>query len=282
MGVSPPICTVCHTRSSPRLTAQDLHKGAGGKQAIFKETSEFPGYFPHALHQRVIAQNRLGRDGGPIFVRAVFKPFGDNPQQGADNCTLCHQTDARPPTPINVAGDQAPFKPFAGGTFMTVPTGHAACFNCHWRSPEPLKNFPTKDDCAGCHLPRKKVEASPEAPWFKNWPKDWPKRVSLNFRHDSDSHRIGCTACHINIAQMETLNIQKAYVPIETCAVCHIRTPLQNSSTGEGVSQTIRSEMDERAKDSNYKCVGCHVSLIAKSEHIPCSHYLVVGEPCKQ
>ncbi|HKC66159.1 MAG TPA: hypothetical protein VKB86_21115, partial [Pyrinomonadaceae bacterium] len=95
---------------------------------------------------------------------------------------------------------------------------------------------------------------------------------------------IGCTTCHINITQMETLNIPKADVPIATCAVCHIKSNLKNDKTGEGVDETIYSEMVAEAKDADNKthtCVACHTSLIGR-ERPPCSHYLVVGQQCKQ
>ena len=290
-SATPAICTVCHTRSSPRLTAHDMHPfPKQGEQAVARE---FPGYFPHSLHQRVIAQNT--RDDESIFVRAAFNSFADNPPKAIDNCATCHETDARPPTPITVGGTDGTFKPGASGTFKTVPTGHASCFNCHWQSQKP-----TKDDCAGCHLSQsdytKKKRAasfnaalpgllSPNAvQWFKTWPKDWPKRFSIKFRHESGSHDIGCTTCHINITQMETLNIPKADVPIATCAVCHIKSNLKNDKTGEGVDETIYSEMIAEAKDADNKmhtCVGCHTSLIGH-ERPPCSHYLVVGQQCKQ
>jgi hypothetical protein len=291
-GASPAICTVCHTRSSPRLTARDLHPfPKQSEQAIARE---FPGYFPHSLHQSVIA-----RDAKPArdrvewrFARASFKTFEEIPARVVDNCATCHLTDERAPIAIAVGGTEATFKPEAKGTFKTVPTGHASCFNCHWQSQKPLK-----DDCAGCHLSqgeytKKKRAAAAEAAlpgvlspraveWFKTWPNSWPKRLSVKFRHDTPNHDIGCTACHINITQMETLNIPKADVPIATCAPCHISTsPVLRK---EGGNLTIFSEMTEEAKDKDNKtntCIGCHTTLIGR-ERPPCSHYLVLGQQCQ-
>jgi hypothetical protein len=293
-GVSPPICTVCHTRSSPRLTARDMHPFP--KQSDQAIAREFPGYFPHSLHQSVIARERKPvpeRDEGWSFARASFRrPNAAPPAQVLDNCATCHLTDERAPAAITVGGSEATYKPEAKGTFKTVPAGHASCFNCHWQSQKPVK-----DDCAGCHLSRgeytkKKRATVMEAPlpgvlspraveWFKTWPAAWPKRLSIKFRHETPDHDIGCTTCHINLTQMETLNIPKADVPIATCAECHIRTsPVLRT---EGGNLTIFSEMSAEAKDTDNKtntCIGCHTTLIGK-ERPPCSHYLVLGQPCQ-
>lgn len=292
-GVTPPICNVCHTRSSPRLTARDMDPfPKEGERAVARE---FPGYFPHALHQSVIARWRETENNDSIFAPVVFKPLADTPQQAVDNCATCHVTDSRAPTEITVGGTEGKFKPGAPGTFKTSPTGHASCFNCHWQSQKP-----TKDDCAGCHLSQSDYTKAKRAAsfaaalpgvlspnavqWFKTWPTEWPKRLSIKFRHESGSHDIGCTTCHINITQMERLNIPKADVPIATCAICHIKSNLKNDKTGEGVDETIYSEMSAEAKDADNKthtCVGCHTTLIGR-ERPPCSHYLIIGQQCKQ
>lgn len=293
-GASPSICTVCHTRSSPRLTARDLHKFP--KQSDQQRAREFPGYFPHSAHQSVMARLALPPapepNEGRTFARASFKSPEDAAPRLSENCATCHLPDERAPVLIAVGGTEASFKPEAKGTFKTIPSGHASCFNCHWQSQKPLK-----DDCAGCHLSpdeytKKKRAASLEAAlpgvlspravvWFKTWPRDWPKRLSLKFRHDTANHNIGCTTCHINLTQMETLNIPKADVPIATCAPCHISTsPVLRR---EGGNLTIFSEMTAEAKDPENKtntCIGCHTSVIGR-ERPPCSHYLVLGQQCQ-
>ncbi|HYJ45089.1 MAG TPA: cytochrome c3 family protein, partial [Pyrinomonadaceae bacterium] len=130
-GAAPAICNVCHTRSSPRLTARDMDPfPKEGDQLIARE---FPGYFPHALHQGVIARNTQTEKGDSIFVRAVFRPLDDNPPKAVDNCATCHVTDDRAPADVAVGGPEGKFKPAAPGTFKTSPSGHASCFNCHWQ-----------------------------------------------------------------------------------------------------------------------------------------------------
>jgi len=256
---------------------------------------EFPGYFPHSLHQSVIARRERpsrGLEQGLNFVRASLRTFQETPAKVLDNCASCHATDGRDPVAIAVGGTEATFKPAKKGTFRTVPSGHASCFNCHWQAQKPLK-----DDCAGCHLARgeytkKKRAASPEAAlpgvlslnavqWFKGWPSAWPKRLSIKFSHEAPTdHDRGCTTCHINITQMETLNIPKADVPIATCMPCHYSDKSVARKGAEKV--TIYSEMNEESKDKDNKsntCLGCHTSLIGR-ERPPCSHYLVLGQPC--
>jgi hypothetical protein len=305
-GAAPAICTICHTRSSPRLTATARNMQHFPKQGEQQVAREFPGYFPHSLHQSVIARDERkpvpafppppahNNDGWSI-TRVSFNRVIDTPAKALDNCATCHLTDQRAPAAIAVGSAEAAFKPEAKGTFKTVPTGHASCFNCHWQSQKPLK-----DDCAGCHLSqaeytKRKRAASPDAAlpgvlspravqWFKAWPIDWPKRLSIKFRHETPNHDIGCTTCHINLTQMETLNIPKADVPIATCAPCHISASPVLRREGGGGNLTIFSEMTEEAKDKDNKtntCVGCHTNTIGR-ERPPCSHYLVLGQQCEQ
>lgn len=290
-GASPAICAVCHTRSSPRLTRRDVHLFP--KQSAQAIAREFPGYFPHELHQSLIARNLLpvrSRRNAWSTAHASVKMIDETLLQALDNCASCHVPEARAPAPLKVGGTEGTLKPEAG-TFKTVPTGHASCFNCHWQSQKP-----TKEDCAGCHLSpieftKRKRARLAEAPlpgllspnavqWFKTWPREWPQRLSIKFRHQTENHDIGCTTCHINITQMETLNIPKADVPIETCAPCHISTsPVLRK---DGVNLTIFSEMSEEEKDNKTNnCIGCHTSLIGR-ERPPCSHYLVLGQQCKE
>jgi cytidine deaminase len=204
---------------------------------------------------------------------------------------------------LPLAGIQsdATFKTIEADTFKTIPgyreaNAHASCFSCHWEAQEP-----TKDDCNGCHLSRsdytsKKREiieppslSANAVKWFENWPSRLPKRFSLKFRHnthtlsadgqtETNNHDVGCTTCHINIAQMTTLNIPKADVGIISCAPCHAVTSA--IPVGQGLRVTIFDEMslkDDSTK--SYTCVGCHISAIGH-EQPPCSHYPVIGQPC--
>lgn len=284
-----------------------------GVQAV---TREFPGYFPHGLHQNVIARNeRPASNAVWNFLRASFKTSADAPPKEIENCETCHVTDPRPLQEKIVGtinGKEDKFTP-AAGTFKTIPgrvynnlpeetlknipTGHASCFNCHWKA-----QSPTREDCDRCHLSQsdyakaKGLAASPDAPpgalsrqagqWFQNWPAEWPKRFSLKFQHGETvgegnnkktigegNHDLNCTACHTNITRMTTLGIPKADVPITACAYCHVTN---NSVAKVGDKVTIFSEMKNRKDNSKYTCVGCHTPLIGSAQP-PCSHYRVVG-----
>lgn len=283
-GAAPPICTVCHTRSNPRLTAREIYPFP--KLSTKDWEPEFPGYFPHDKHQRVIARTRKPLDGdGPgwSLVRASFSRQAQTQTAEPENCATCHLTDKRQPVAIEV-GSSDKFTP-PEGTFKTVPSGHADCFNCHWDSQKP-----TRDECDGCHLTpdalaKEKRASSSKAPlpglnspkaalWFKDWPGKWPLRLSLKFNHESKNHNtFGCTTCHINIDKMKTLDIPKADVPITTCVQCHLKDAVE-------VKTSLSREMSARKKDSKFICTSCHTSIIGR-EPPKCSHYLVLGQPCK-
>jgi hypothetical protein len=110
-GARPPICSVCHTKTSPRDEARYAFRNPASKLQFTIE-------FPHDKHQDVIAQVRSSRDPQIAFAHA--------PQQNYNNCTICHATRT--------------------ATFKASPTSHASCFNCHWKSQTPVAS-----DCKGCH-----------------------------------------------------------------------------------------------------------------------------------
>ena len=249
-GTTPSICTVCHTRSSPRLTARDMNRFPGqNKQAI---AQEFPGYFPHEHrdHKRV-------------------------------NCATCHMTDERAYIAITVGDGEASHLPTAG-TFKTSPSGHAACFKCHW------EEKPVKDDCAGCHLTPPEVAkkqrhtlSTNAMEWFSRWPREWPKRISLKFNHESESHVEECITCHANSAEMETLYIPKADVPITACSKCHLK-PTTPASLAKEMFEEDEDIAEGRnnipiSKEGKHSCTGCHTAIIG-SMPPPCSHYLLFDD----
>jgi len=300
-GDRPAICTVCHTRVSPRATARDVYSTFPSPKRGDMIAREFPGYFPHGIHQSVIAFQRPERSANaPRFVRASLQ----NVEQASppEVCSRCHLNDDRGAVSLpNSVKSESTFDKIAADTFKTIPgygmaNAHTFCFNCHWQSQKP-----TKEDCNGCHLARTDYVSQalqiiqPPAlstkavAWFTGWPVGLPKRFSLKFRHnthtlsadgksETNGHDVGCTACHINIAQMTTLNIPKADVQIVSCGPCHVATTAIPVS--QSVRVTIFDEMTSRADATkNYVCVACHVSVIGR-EQPPCSHYAVLGEPC--
>lgn len=294
-GARPVICTVCHKAASPR-DDRPLHFPRPGTDV----TREFPGRFPHALHQALLAEARPAEDaaGELSFVRASFKG-GAASAQTQENCATCHASydQAKP--------GEAGFFPGAGwpdnmlasvGTFRKIPNGpegHRTCFVCHassersWKSPAPVAN-----DCAGCHS-----KAAPAAPTtaaasqaaatanMTTQPKSAPLKFSFtsallpprkvfNFQHEGGGtgggHDKGCTTCHINITQEQTL-IVKPDVPIASCALCHISGGGEKSSLKKGTETTITTEMEAWAAGRK-ACLSCHMVEIGKRPP-PCSHY---------
>lgn len=305
-GNFPVICTVCHTRVSPRLTARDVYPQFPGPRQSQVITREFPGYFPHGLHQSLMARQPRrapDSDGELRLVKALFVTSSSDKIRLPEVCSTCHLTDERGPVALPLKGiqDEETLKRIEADTFKSIPgdgqaNAHASCFNCHWQAQKP-----TQEDCHGCHLARADYAArklvvtepaalSPNAlKWFENWPAGMPKRFSLKFRHnthtlspdgktESNNHDVGCTACHLNIAQMTTLSIPKADVQIAACARCHARDSAIPVAQGSKI--TIWGEMELKADASKkYTCIACHTSVIGR-EPPPCSHYAVKGEPC--
>jgi hypothetical protein len=305
-GDRPAICSVCHTRVAVRLTSRDVYPKFPSPKRGDIMAREFPGYYPHGLHQSLMALDRQPvRDMNTHFVsrRVSFSSVAPDKTPPKDICASCHFADERAPMTLPLQGIQSDntFKRIEADTFRTIPgvrevNAHASCFNCHWEAQKP-----TKDDCNGCHLSRadytaRKLEVteppalSPNAiRWFESWPVELPKRFSLKFRHDTHSlssdgktetnnHDVGCTTCHINIAQMTTLNIPKADVQIISCAPCHATT--SKISVGQGDGVTIFDEMTLKADNSkSYTCIACHTTVIGR-EPPPCTHYSVIGQPC--
>ena len=258
-GTTPVICTVCHTRSGPRLTARDLSAFPKPSRAT---APELLGYFSHGIREH----QRVTRD-----------------------CTTCHMKDERVAVAIQVGGGETPYQP-ADGTFKTSPAGHASCFeNCHWD-----KDDPKKDNCAGCHLTAEAIAKRQRnllsrnaVEWFKRWPSEWPKRLSIKFSHESKNHReaenpeLVCTSCHVNINQSETLDIPN--VPIATCAKsgCHL-DPASRTSIGKEMFQEDDDigegrNSDPSSKAGQHTCTGCHTDVIGSAPP-PCSHYLLFDD----
>ena len=247
-GATPSICTTCHTRSSPRLTKNDLFSFPRNNEQVME--LEFPGYFPHDQidHKRV-------------------------------KCADCHLTDDRIHTAIPVGGSES-FKPNPG-TFKTSPDGHTTCFKCHW------EEKPAKDDCAGCHLtPGAVTRKKPEfisiglVDWFTTWPRQWPKRITIKFNHETRDHQDDCVTCH-DIAKLQTLDLPRVQVPMASCATCHMKPATPANIGKEMVAEdddiTEGRNNDPLSTTGKNACIGCHSTVIG-SLPPPCSHYVLFDD----
>jgi hypothetical protein len=241
----PPICTVCHSKVSPRDDARFAFRKPDSQRQFGIE-------FPHDKHQDVIAFFLPRNQSRPSvrFMRASLVYSADDKAQTYNNCANCHLTSvAAPATPAggwldNFIADAA--------TFKTSPTSHAACFNCHWKSQEPINN-----NCAGCHKLAEKPFVVDQS----------PKRISLKFRHQREQHIAECTTCHINITKVASLRGLKPDVPITSCTECHNK---------DGLRLDLNKELEALDKNGRFVCVYCHTSDKGRLDPPP-GHYSVAG-----
>lgn len=303
-GARPVICTVCHKVSSPRDDRRFTFPKPGTNV-----TREFPGHFPHGLHQDLLARMRpaVEFDAEPRFLRASFKPSfnsGTADTKTIENCETCHASYDK------TKKEEAGFFPSGAGwpdnmlpgvgTYRKIPNGpegHRTCFSCHassakeWESPEPIAN-----NCAGCHSKPAPSATTPERPVASTGGATatrqsltpakvsftnvlLPPRIVPSFQHEGGgaggSHEEGCTTCHINITQEQTLVVQPD-VPISSCAICHIAGG-RKSSLRKGTDTTISTEMDAWL-GSKKACLSCHTAEMG-SRPPPCSHYYADRRP---
>lgn len=275
-GAKPAICSICHTKVSPRDKARFAFPQANQAQ-------EFTIRFPHDVHQDIIARTEkpATRENGTAvahFINAKFTFADDEKKTDYNNCTICHapagakiyNTVARQPqlTALEaglVAASHAEKITAVVGYFKGVPGGHDSCFSCHYS-----EQRPTRADCAGCHIP------NPQPAIESNV----IERLSLKFNHEqrteagTNPHDKECSSCHLRITQSADLRTLDPDVPIFTCAAkgngCH--------------SDEIKGEVDLRGEDllaraANAQhriqsCSYCHNSYVG-SYQVPESHKLI-------
>lgn len=245
-GAKPVICSVCHSKVSPKDDVRfAFRKPASARQFLIE--------FPHDKHQDVIAQLFRSLPVQTQFVRASFSlssVSADDKTKHYNNCEICHGPRATPLV--------APASGWVDGfvpdnlTLKSVPSNHASCFSCHWKSEQPVNN-----NCVGCH----KLPSLPTVLAI-----DLPMRKSMKFRHGSpEPHVAECTTCHINITKSTTLRGLKPDVPITQCTQCHNK---------DGQRLDLSKELAAIDKDRNFVCVYCHTSDVGRRDP-PASHYLI-------
>jgi hypothetical protein len=266
-GAKPVICSGCHSKVSPRDGARFAFRNPATTREFFVE-------FPHDKHQDVIA--KLSESPGlmtvaqTVSLRAWAHASGVNATQSQtnslryNNCEICHapRTTLRTAPP---SGWVDSFVPDAAA-FKAVPTSHASCFNCHWKSEQP-----TGENCGGCHkllstngsLLLSVNPKPPDAvPFFLP-----ALRFSLKFRHAREQHVAECTTCHINITKSSSVRGLKPDVPITTCTECHNK---------DGLRQDVSKELEAIDKNRDFACSYCHTSDVGRRDP-PASHYLIAG-----
>ena len=189
---------------------------------------QFDTEFPHDKHQDVIAFMRRPQ-------RAIA--LAHAPQQNYNNCTLCHASRT--------------------ATFKAAPADHSSCFNCHWKSQEPVAA-----NCNGCHKLAKTPYVLTD-----------PARISAKFIHEGGGekkqHIAECTTCHINITKAASLRGLKPDVPITACTECHNKA---------GLRQDLSTELNAIDKNRAFVCMYCHAPNVGNLD-APASHYVIAERP---
>jgi len=249
-GAQPPICSVCHTKVSPRHDARYLFPNP-------RRPEQFKIEFPHDKHQDVIASWRIkSRLPGSFGSSVVKSAHAVTEDKSYNNCTICHGPATKAVAPP-AGGWMDSFVPPVDA-FKSAPEKHDACFNCHWKTEQPVR-----DNCAGCH----KLAAVRYATVTT------PVRISLKFSHEGGgekkNHIAECTTCHINITKAASLRGLRPDGPITGFTECHNK---------EGLRQDLSKELAALDQNRTFACVYCHTSNVGKLDP-PASHYLVAERP---
>jgi Outer membrane cytochrome MtrC/MtrF-like, domains II/IV len=220
-------CVSCHRPQFFRGARPQICSGCHSKPSprddarfVFRNPAsklQFTIEFPHDRHQDVIAMLR----------------FAHPAPQNYNNCTICHAPRTT--------------------TFKAAPTDHSACFNCHWKSQQPVA-----DNCNGCHKLTTPYSA-----------KEMTVRISSKFIHDGGGERkqhvAECTTCHINITKAASLRGLRPDVPITACTECHNK---------DGLRQDLSKELAALDKNRSFTCAYCHTADVGIKDP-PASHYLI-------
>jgi hypothetical protein len=129
-GARPVICSNCHTVTAPRSEARF-------KFPKENAPSQFADIFPHASHIKTTSLLQFKKVvGEKVNIQAT--------------CMYCHKVDGTAQKPQANAPADAFVAP--AGTFMTTPTSHVTCFQCHWqKGVENREQEPLSNECSRCH-----------------------------------------------------------------------------------------------------------------------------------
>ncbi|MCA1642506.1 MAG: hypothetical protein LC785_11270 [Acidobacteria bacterium] len=289
-GARPAICSNCHTVVSPRGAARFEFPKPGG-------ASEFADVFPHANHVKTTS------------LIQFKKVIGEKANTQA-SCLYCHKVDAAKRAAPPQAGGANAFAPPAG-TFMTTPTSHATCFQCHWREGvDNREQPPLANECARCHRnvaasalavakPAKSLAyppvanadallrlmlTNPTASLRAGFP---PRRAAAKFVHDLEAHKkksneegkevaITCLQCHAaarKAATLESFRLKENRAGLPTCSSSACHTAISGMAQ---LKLSVYRELRERGRDAKFDCALCHTPPASLAVEIPCSHYAAV------
>lgn len=281
-GARPAICSICHTKVSPRDKVRFAFPRANQGQ-------EFRVRFPHNIHQDIIAgletpSRREGTEAAHfINARFAFAPSvaddKDKRKTDYNNCTICHYPAAAktytttPRRPQLVALEEGVVTSAhrekittSQGYFETLPNGHDSCFNCHYSEQQPIRT-----NCAGCHISRggSSVESSviertslkySHYQLSKTDQEEQAKAAGSNEpkKEYENKHERDCASCHVRITQSFEVRTLKPDVPIFSCGSCH-------SKEIKAEIQQRNDDLEEKKKNPQYEiksCLFCHNTYI--------------------
>lgn len=263
-GAKPAICSICHSKVSPRDEERFAFRNPGGQRQFLIE-------FPHDKHQDVLAQLFRGSpaEAQPRLVSVSYQGGNFNlqdPLKKYNNCEICHVDVSNPL--VTPAGGWVEGLVPAAGALKSEPDNHSYCFSCHWKAQPPVKN-----QCGDCHKLTNPYFALP------------PKRISMKFDHSGGGgkkqHPAECTTCHLNIAKSAHIKRSEIDVPIFACKECHGQdsgsAPPPVDCRALGGSRVIGEELSCLEANKEYACAYCHTSNIGKLDP-PLGHFLVANK----
>ncbi|MDQ3133506.1 MAG: DUF1090 domain-containing protein [Acidobacteriota bacterium] len=274
-GARPVVCTICHKGA---ITPRNELRFDFPKVSI---PSQFTDVFPHEAHFK-----------GTSLPR--FKRMLGDKAKPQDSCAFCHKpmngefkmaTTAAVASPAATA-TAATAKPEEGfvskqGAFMTTPTSHASCFECHWREGEDGRDFkPYANSCAECHASLvRPPTAMPPKPAATPAPKpgvvpahhavaassfllpvlfdDQPNPLVARHAADRFIHEIDSHKCRDKFEEKDKLEKEgkcKDRVAI-TCLSCH--TTVRKSKTLEDLAMNKQNWVQLPSCSSS----SCHTAL---------------------
>jgi hypothetical protein len=262
-GAKPAICSICHTKVSPRDDERFAFRNPASRR-------QFQIEFPHDKHQDVIAQlfRRFSTEEQPRLVKISHRPsnFIAQDRQQYNNCEICHREVSKPL--LAPAGGWVDGVIPAAGALKSEPHNHSYCFSCHWKSEPPVNT-----QCGDCHKLTNPYEAV------------GPTRISMKFDHNGggakNEHLDECTMCHINITKSAHIKRSEIDVPVLTCKRCHAQdsgsAPPKVDCRQLGGSRVIGDELNCLQADKQYTCSYCHTSNFGRLDP-PSSHFTVANK----
>jgi hypothetical protein len=292
-GARPTICSDCHLAVSPRT-------GARFNFPKPSEPAEFADVFPHVNHIKTTSLIR-------------FKQVIGEKSNIQATCLYCHKPSSASPL-LKQSSNPAAFIPPAG-TYMTTPTTHASCFQCHWqKGVANHEEEPYAAQCASCH--RNIAAGPPDAanvsashdssrtraelalsvnPASRVAPSSFLTaravallpRVTPKFVHETEAHKkklndegkevaITCLQCHTAVRKAATLESLRLKENGVGLLTCSSSACHTAVAGTAQLHLSVYRELRERGKEAKFDCTLCHVPPQSLAAEVPCTHYAAV------